>query len=78
MKTVSLAFAAILAATTASFAQSMTNFGPNPPPHGDSYGQVPSGTYPPLQKRGYRSYAYSPYGYHRHHHRWHHRHRYWY
>ena len=67
MKTVALACVLTLCATTASFAQSLTNFGPNAPARGDSYGQVPSGTYAPLQKRAYRSYAYQPYSHHRHH-----------
>jgi hypothetical protein len=61
MKTLALACVVTLCATTASFAQSLTNFGPNAPAYGDSYGQVPTGTYPPLQKRAYRSYAYQPY-----------------
>ena len=74
MKTLALACVVTLCATTASLAQSLPNFGPNPPPYGDSYGQVPTGTYPPLQKRGYRSYGYSPYWHHRYH-RHYHRHR---
>jgi len=79
MKILALACVVTFCTTTASLAQSLANFGPNAPAYGDSYGQPVSGTYPPLQKRGYRSYAYSPYLYHRHHHRyWHHRHRhYW-
>jgi len=77
MKTLVLACVVTLCATTASFAQSMTNFGPNAPARGDSYGQVPSGTYAPLQKRAYRSYAYQPYSHHRHHRYRHHRYWYW-
>ena len=75
MKTLALACVVTLCASTAAFAQSLTNFGPNAPARGDSFGQVPTGTYPPLQKRGYRSYAYSPYWHHRHHHYRYHRHR---
>ena len=40
MKTLALACVVTLCATTASFAQSLTNFGPNAPAYGDSYGQV--------------------------------------
>ena len=79
MKRFILASAMLLSATSFSFAQSLTNFGPNAPSYGDSYGKPVAGTYPPLQKRAYRSYAYQPYWHHRHrhHHRyWHHR--YWY
>jgi hypothetical protein len=76
MKTLALACVVTLCATTASFAQSLTNFGPNAPAYGDSYGKPVAGTYPPLQKRGYRSYAYTPNSHHRHH-RYRH-HRYWY
>ena len=76
MKTLALACVVTLCATTASFAQSLTNFGPNAPAYGDSYGKPVSGTHPPLQMRGYRSYAYQPYGHHRYH-RYRH-HRYWY
>ena len=77
MKAVVLTFAMLLSATTISFAQSLTNFGPNAPSRGDSYGKPVSGTHPPLQKRGYRAYAYRPYGHshYRHHYR---HHRYWY
>ena len=74
MKSLALAFAVTLCVTSVSFAQSLTNFGPNAPVYGDSYGKPVSGTYPPLQRRGYRSYASSPYHHHRY---WNHRHRYW-
>jgi hypothetical protein len=78
MKTLALACLLTLFATSASFAQSLTNFGPNAPAYGDSYGKPVAGTYAPLQKRGYRSYAYLPYWHHRHHHHYrHHRLRYW-
>ena len=62
MKRFILASAMLLSATSFSFAQSLTNFGPNAPSYGDSYGKRVAGTYPPLQKRAYKSYAYQPYG----------------
>ena len=46
MKTLALACVVTLCATTASFAQSLTNFGPNAPAYGDSYGQVPPARIP--------------------------------
>jgi hypothetical protein len=61
MKTLVLTFAVLLSVMTVSLAQSLTNFGPNAPWYGDSYGKLVSGTYPPLQKRGYGAYAYRPY-----------------
>jgi hypothetical protein len=75
-KALALASAIILGATTASFAQSLPNFGAYAPGYGDSYGKPVSGTYPPV---GYGGYAYAPRPYwrhHRHHHRYWHR-RYW-
>src|SRR4029079_5748045 len=50
MKAGALACVLTLCATTASFAQSLTNFGPNAPARGDSYGQVPTGTYAPASE----------------------------
>ena len=77
IRTLALASAVILTATTASFAQSLPNFGPNAPGYGDSYGKPVSGTYPPI---GYGGYAYAPRpywrGHYRNHHRYSHR-RYW-
>jgi hypothetical protein len=64
--------AAVLGAT-AAFAQSQPNFGPNAPSRGDSFGQPPTGTHPPLS--GARAYAYRVHNsgywhrYRRHHHR---------
>ena len=75
-KALALASAIILGATTASFAQSLPNFGAYAPGYGDSYGKPVSGTYPPV---GYGGYAYAPrpyWGHHRHHYRYWHR-RYW-
>ena len=43
-------------------AQSMPNYGPNPPSNTDSFGQVPSGAKPPgVSRYGHRAYAYVPY-----------------
>jgi hypothetical protein len=64
------AFALLLGATTASFAQSMPNYGPNAPATGDSYGQPPSGTHAP--RSGYRAYAYQYRVHHWHRRHWHH------
>ena len=73
MKTLLMASAILLSAATASFAQSMPNYGPNPPSQTDSFGQVSSGAKPPgVPRYGHREYAYVPnQHYHRH---WHHRH----
>ena len=77
IRILALASAVILTATTASFAQSLPNFGPNTPGYGDSYGKPVSGAYPPI---GYGGYAYAPRPYsrahYRHHPRYWHR-RYW-
>jgi hypothetical protein len=72
IKTLALASAVVLTATTASFAQSLPNFGPNAPGYGDSYGKPVSGTYPPI---GYGGYAYAPRPYWRGHYQ--HPRRYW-
>jgi hypothetical protein len=75
LKPVLFALAMVLSASSISLAQSMPNYGPNPPRNADSFGQPPSGTKPPgVSRYGHRSYAYVP---RRHYHRyWHHRH--WY
>jgi len=69
--------AVLVSASSISMAQSMPNYGPNPPSNTDSFGQVPSGAKPPgVSRYGHRAYAYVP-NQHRHHYRyWHHRH--WY
>jgi hypothetical protein len=54
--------AMIICTATASLAQSLPNYGPNPPPGTDSFGQPPTGTLPP----GVSRYAYRAYPYHRH------------
>jgi hypothetical protein len=64
-KTIIAAAAMLLSTMTLSFAQSLPNYGPNAPSRGDSFGQPPSGTYPP--RSAYRAYAYRA-------HHWHHRH----
>ncbi|HEY6024765.1 MAG TPA: hypothetical protein VIV34_11400 [Pseudolabrys sp.] len=66
LKTVISALAVLLSATTISLAQSLPNYGPNAPPRGDSFGQPPSGTFPPPS--GYRAYAYQRHHHYRHHH----------
>jgi len=79
MKTFALTMAILLSATAVSVAQSLTNFGPNAPWYGDSYGKPLSGTYPPLTyggyRGGYRAYAYQPR--HRYHYRSYRSHRPW-
>ena len=76
-KSVFFGLAVLVSACSVSMAQSMPNYGPNPPPNTDSFGQVPSGAKPPgVSRYGHRAYAYVP-NQHRHHYRhWHHRH--WY
>ena len=66
-KTFLTASAILLGATTASFAQSMPNYGPNAPATGDSFGKPPSGTRPPGVTRSQRSNY--PKRVHRHYHR---------
>lgn len=76
LKTALLGFAALVAATTISLAQSQPNFGPNAPANADSFGQPPTGTMPPgVSRNGYRAYGYNWHG-HPHYRHWHHRH--WY
>jgi hypothetical protein len=73
MKLTLFAVLLVLCATTVSYAQSMPNYGPNPPSQTDSFGQVPSGAKPPgVPRYGHRSYAYVPHRHHyyRHHHRY--------
>jgi hypothetical protein len=66
-RTLLSALAVLAAATTMSFAQSLPNYGPNPPSTGDSLGKPPSGTRPPGVTRYQRSNY--PKRVHRHYHR---------
>ena len=78
VRTLALASGIIfLTATTASFAQSLPNFGAYPPGYGDSYTRM-SGTYPPIRVWGIYAYAPRPYwrGHYQHPRRYWHR-RYW-
>ena len=59
MRTFILASAVIMCAT-AAFAQSMPNYGPNPPPGADSFGQPPTGYLPPGVSRYGPQRAYAP------------------
>jgi len=65
-----LASAVFVGATTVSLAQSMPNYGPNPPPGADTFGQPPTGYLPPGVSRygPPRAYAPPPNRYHRHRH----------
>jgi hypothetical protein len=74
LKTFALVAAMLLSATAVSLAQSLPNYGPNAPAHGDTFGKAPSGSYPP--RSGYRAYAYRQHWHHHYHRHWHHR--YWY
>ena len=75
IKVVLMAAVLVVAGTTVSLAQSMPNYGPNPPSNTDSFGQPPSGGKPPgVSRSGHRAYAYVPN--HRHH-RYYRRHWYW-
>ena len=74
-KSVFFGLAVLVSASSVSMAQSVPNYGPNPPPNTDSFGQVPSGAKPPgVSRYGHRAYAYvpnqrrhrSPYWHHRH------------
>ena len=66
-----------LSASSVSMAQSLPNYGPNPPRNTDSFGQPPSGAKPPgVSRYGHRAYAYVPNQHRRHYRYWHHRH--WY
>ncbi len=77
LKPVLFALALLLSASSVSMAQSMPNYGPNPPRNTDSFGQVPSGAKPPgVSRYGHRSYAYVPNQHRRHYRYWNHRH--WY
>lgn len=69
-KTLVTATAMVLASATLSFAQSMTNYGPNAPSTGDSFGKPPSGTRSPGVTRSQRS-AYAYHGYWHPHYRYH-------
>jgi hypothetical protein len=55
LKMLAAASAIVLSASTAAFAQSMPNYGPNAPATGDSFGKPPSGTRPPGVTRSQRS-----------------------
>jgi hypothetical protein len=60
VRTLILASAMIICATSASLAQSLPYYGPNPPPGADSFGQPPTGTLPPgVSRYGYRAYPYN-------------------
>jgi len=73
MKPFILSVAIVFASSTALFAQSLPNYGPNAPSNVDSFGQPPSGTMPPgVPRYGYRAYPYHRYAYH--HRYWHRRH----
>ena len=54
-KSVFFGLAVLVSASSVSMAQSMPNYGPNPPPNTDSFGQVPSGGKPPgVSRYGHR------------------------
>jgi len=77
MKMIILAGALVLCAATPSLAQSLPNYGPNPPPGTDSCGQPPTGYLPPgVSRYGHRAYAYQRHW--RYHGYRHPRHRYYY
>ena len=66
-KSVFFGLAVLVSASSISMAQSMPNYGPNPPSNTDRFGQVPSGAKPPgVSRYGHRAYAYVP-NQHRHH-----------
>ena len=76
-KSVFFGLAVLVSACSVSMAQSMPNYGPNPPPNTDSFGQVPSGAKRPgVSRYGHRAYAYVPNQHRRNYRRWHQRH--WY
>jgi len=56
LKIVVAATAIVLGATTAAFAQSLPNYGPNAPANGDSFGKPYSGAKP--LRSGADAYAY--------------------
>ena len=60
MKTFILASAVIIMCATAALAQSMPNYGSNPPPGADSFGQPPTGYLPPGVSRYGPPRAYAP------------------
>ncbi len=64
IKTVFAAVALLCAVTTASFAQSLPNYGPNAPGNGDSFGKPYSGAQPLASGR--HAYAYSRHWHRRH------------
>jgi hypothetical protein len=78
LKSVCFGFAVLVSASSVSMAQSLPNYGPNPPPNTDSFGQPASGAKPPgVSRYGHRAYAYVPNQHRRHYRNWHHRHWYW-
>jgi hypothetical protein len=78
LKSVCFGFAVLVSASSVSMAQSLPNYGPNPPPNTDSFGQLASGAKPPgVSRYGHRAYAYVPNQHRRHYRNWHHRHWYW-
>jgi hypothetical protein len=70
VKTFILASALIMCAT-AALAQSLPNYGPNPPSGADSFGQPPSGYLPPGVSRYGPPRAYAPPPNHRYTRRYH-------
>ena len=77
LKSVCFGLAVLVSASSVSMAQSLPNYGPNPPRNIDSFGQPASGAKPPgVSRYGHRAYAYVPNQHRRHYRNWHHRH--WY
>ena len=60
MKAIVFAVVGVFCATTAVYAQSQPNYGANPPPGADSFGQPPTGYLPPGVSRYVPPRAYSP------------------
>jgi len=78
LKSVCFGLAVLVSASSVSMAQSLPNYGANPPRNVDSFGQPPSGAKPPgVSRYGHRAYAYVPNQHRRHSRYWHHRHWYW-
>jgi len=75
LKSVCFGLAVLVSASSVSMAQSLPNYGANPPRNVDSFGQPPSGAKPPgVSRYGHRAYAYVPNQHRRHSRYWHHRH----
>ena len=67
-KVLALSLGLVFCGAHVSMAQSLPNFGPNAPTHGDTFGKPPSGTYAPPS--GAKAYAYRAHARHiRRHHR---------